>query len=464
MKATCCIFCNDPAGSAEHTILAALGGLRTHRGILCERCNNDFGATVDAALVREMNPINAIVGVMNGRTREPIATVVEETATGRSFVLTNGRTLAHPEATVVADTTQDGVRSILAVASTQKQADDFVRQLKNEDKPVKVQREVVPHLFVTTPTVLWNFGDPEAHRGLVRLVLNIVATFRPEVARDNGLAECKEFIRNGGPHEPWVNYAYLEQVAEVARFDFSHRFTVMFDADRQEVRAQVSLLDIIELSVRLGSARLIKTETITYEMNVLAKSAPSDIAVSMTDGLVYPNPVPPTMDPLPLVQDRVAQALFKRNARLWADDAPALFSALNATREREPNDRHEAIVEILCGQRQRLLNIASFFARDIRPRLIAEIGDEAGTSIADALALLVQPEPANRTGVTEVTRVHAEMLAYVMADRLFEILNERPIEADELRFLLEGRPGAAVIGNYMLEQVFGALPAPRSSA
>lgn len=457
-RATDCIYCGDPAGSAEHTILAALGGLRTDRGILCGSCNNGFGATIDAALARDMNPINAVIGVVNGRTREPISTLIDDAATGRTFVLSSGSKLEHPEAVVISDAMRDGVRSLYAVASTQKQADDFVRRLKEEGKPIKVTREKVPHLFASTPTVNWTFGGPDGFRAIARLVLNLVASFRPSIARGKGLIAFKDFIRSGGPHERWIRYAYAEPISVAWQFDFSHRFILMFDAARGEVRAHVSLLDIIELSVSLGAADVEKTETITYEIDVLAKSPPNDIAVTQSDGLAFPEPIEATSDPRVFVPERLARVLIKREARLWAEDAPELVIALNAVRDLEGMDRHEAIVAVLRGQTQRLLNVASFVAREMRQHLTEKFGADAGRWVGDAFGLLVQPEAASRTGVTEVTRVHAEMLPYVMADHLLEILNERPIESDELRFLLEGKPGAAIIGRYMMEQVEPALP------
>ncbi|MEO7037369.1 MAG: HNH endonuclease [Polyangiaceae bacterium] len=50
-----CIYCGSPNGSGEHTVQAALGGVRTNKGILCGRCNEDF-STIDAALARAYAP------------------------------------------------------------------------------------------------------------------------------------------------------------------------------------------------------------------------------------------------------------------------------------------------------------------------------------------------------------------------------------------------------------------------
>lgn len=452
-KPTDCIYCGAPAGSAEHTVLAALGGLRTDRGILCGTCNRGFGETIDRVLAEDMKPINAIVGVMNGRTRDPIATIAKDAATGRSFVLTNGRRLEHPDAVVVSDSTRDGVRSIWAVASSQKQADDLVHRLKQEGKGTTVtSREVIPHLFASTPTVQWNFGGTDTFRCVARLVVNILASFRPGLARGEWLVPLKRFIREGGDHEPWVNYAYGLSPAPPFRFDFAHRFSITFDAVLGDVRAHVSLLGVMELSVRLGTATIAETETITYEMDVLAQSPPDDIVVTMFPGTVA-LPAVCTEDPSVHVPERLARLLAKRDERVWAQDAPKLLASINAARDVEPFDQHDVVVEALASQRQRLLNLASLVARRIRRHVTTTVGDAEGASVGDAFDLLVAPDGSSRTGVTDLTQVHAEMLCNVMADHIVDVLRERQIESDELRLLLEGSRGTAIVGRFMLEQL-----------
>ena len=115
-------------------------------------------------------------------------------------------------------------------------------------------------------------------------------------------------------------------------------------------------------------------------------------------------------------------------------------------------------MEALAEQQQRLLNIATFVATDIRRHMTDLFGAEVGSAIGDAFGMLAKPDATNRTGVSDLTHVHAEMLRYVMADHLLEILNEREIRGEELRLLLEGGPGAAIIGRYMMDQVLQGHP------
>lgn len=401
--------------------------------------------------------LNAIVGVQNGRTREPIATIVDYAATGRTYVLSEGGRLAHPDTVVISEGTKDGIRNSYAVASSQKQADDFVHRIRSEGKPVTVTRERVPLLFASAPVVLWNFGRTDTFRAVARLVLNLLASHYPEVARQPWLLPLKNFIKSGGDSTPWVSYDY-EAPAEPAlpedTFPFQHRFVLGFDARTGSVHARVSLLGVLEMSVRLGVTSIKASETLVYDMDVLAESSPSDIKGQRILGASLGASGVPTADPSPFVPPRLTVLLAKRLNRAWERVAPALVAAINGARSAEPFERHDKIVEALDGQQQRLLNLASFVANDARQLLSEQFG-KAGEAIGDVFGLVAQPDGASRTGVSELTHAHTEMLRYVMADHILGILNEREIDADELRLLLEGGPGHAVVLRYMTDQVQG---------
>jgi hypothetical protein len=241
-KFTDCIYCGSPAGSSEHTILAALGGLRKNRGILCGPCNNGFGKTIDGALAHDMGPLNALVGVSNGRTREPILTPVKDVATGRILHLTSGRKLSHSNVAIVSESEEAGVRNIWAVASNQRQVDDFIHNLRQQGKSVKeTRREKVPYLFASTPILRWNFGSPDSFRCIARLVVNIIATCHPSLSRESWLTPLKTFISSGGVSDPWVYYSYQGASTPPSSFDFGHCFTLIFDAASGEAYAHVSL-------------------------------------------------------------------------------------------------------------------------------------------------------------------------------------------------------------------------------
>ena len=68
-----CALCETPltAGNAtrEHVIPNALGGRKTVRNFICEPCNSTSGHEWDAALVRQLEPLCAMLDIRRGRGR-----------------------------------------------------------------------------------------------------------------------------------------------------------------------------------------------------------------------------------------------------------------------------------------------------------------------------------------------------------------------------------------------------------
>jgi hypothetical protein len=466
---TCeCIFCCSPCGSAEHIVQACLGGLRTDRGILCGTCNVGF-SSLDAALGTDVRALNALLGVDHGRTGEPIETVVTHDDTGRTFVL-RGRRLQHPEVLLLQDETADGVQRLHALASTQKQADDFVHELKQkaaaDGKPVTIsKRERVPHLFASPASVAWGFGGEPTFRAIAKVALNILAHMEPAIARERWLTPIKHFVLHGGAPEPWVCFDYeaIEDRLPEPTFLFQHRFVIVFDA-LGSVDAHVSLFGVVELTVHLGK-RLGAREptipmTLIYDVDLLAAREPDDVRTYRLDRVAWrPGH---SQAPEAHVAKRLPLLLSKRDAMLWDQDAPQLLLCLNAVRGAPLSERHDLIVDALDGQQQRLLNLAAYVAAALRKHLVATFGDEAA-QLADGFALFAQSDRSSRTGVTDVTATTCNMLRFVLADHLLTVLDEREIGSAELRSLLEGKVGAGVVGAHIFEVLKKTDPRMRNA-
>jgi len=276
-----CIFCGEPAGSAEHLTLAALGGLRTDKGILCGGCNQKF-SSLDLALAKDMRPLNAAIGVRHGRTREPMSTTVVDAGTGRKFILTNGGHLEHDEPLVLKDETVDGVRTVYAVTSTQHQADEFVRQMKASGKATTVtSRERVPLALrdAADPLVgLRRTGHAESGRE------GRAQPLRAPLSNDGARAVArtlKRYIQEGSPTDSYVtlDYAAPSPPLPADTFRFQHRFVLALDAATGLVYARASLLGVAELAIELGRTTIHRSETLVHDVDVLATRAPDDIRV-----------------------------------------------------------------------------------------------------------------------------------------------------------------------------------------
>ena len=64
-----CIFCEAelfPATKPEHILLAALGGKKTSRRIVCSECNNDLGSVVDKELTDQVAFVRSLLRLQSG--------------------------------------------------------------------------------------------------------------------------------------------------------------------------------------------------------------------------------------------------------------------------------------------------------------------------------------------------------------------------------------------------------------
>jgi len=447
-----CIYCGEPSGSGEHTVAASVGGLRTDKGIQCGTCNRGF-SPIDESLSSDLRLLNAQIGVQNSRTKKLVEAIVTEPQTGRTYILSDGGELRHPEAVVLRDVTVGDVRTVEAVASNQKQADDFVHRMKLQGKPTKTYRTRAPHLLVEQPQAFAGFSGPPSFRAVAKTVLNLLAQWRPAAARHCGLKPLKDFVRFGTDNA----FAHFEYDADPDKrlppdsFDFQHRFLIAFDARKKVAYAKVSLFGVYEICIRLGNGDWGRSETYVYDMDVLAVRSPGDIKTHEFDGALFP-PGTKTNDPRPAFQQRVDRFLAKFVDKQWTEEAPSLAERLDAIRSAPAVDRHDLIVTVLEGQRQRLLDLANTFITRLAAHLKKTLGDE-GEAVGELLQLLVSGDTTTQTGVSELSFVNAEMLRNVMADAILPIVNSGPVDKSTLRNLLEGQPGIVVVGSYLTEAV-----------
>ncbi len=94
-----CFLCGGPASgddrSAEHIILAALGGRRRVSGFICRRCNSETGTTWDAALADGLEDMGRLLDI--SRERGPVPSKTVHTSDGMPIKIHPGNQieLAH---------------------------------------------------------------------------------------------------------------------------------------------------------------------------------------------------------------------------------------------------------------------------------------------------------------------------------------------------------------------------------
>src|SRR5688572_14766738 len=64
---------NTKTSSAEHIIPNAIGGTIKSTRLLCRKCNNEFGWTVDAALANDFEHLVSFLNIERDRSKKDIA-------------------------------------------------------------------------------------------------------------------------------------------------------------------------------------------------------------------------------------------------------------------------------------------------------------------------------------------------------------------------------------------------------
>jgi hypothetical protein len=159
--------------SKEHIILNAIGGRKVVSGFICDCCNHGTGATWDAELTRQLNPISLLLGIR--RTRGNVPSQVFPTSDGGQVQLNHdGRmTIARPQV----ERTVDGNNTHVRVHARSKQElRRVIKGILRKHYPQKIGE--LDDLVATAQDVSrysdamfridLEFGGPEAGRSLVK--------------------------------------------------------------------------------------------------------------------------------------------------------------------------------------------------------------------------------------------------------------------------------------------------------
>ncbi len=312
-----CLFCENAADSAEHTMPAVLGGLRKHNGLLCTPHNNGF-STLDSAVAKNLGFFNALLSVRNSRSRASPRVRVR-TLDGSEFVIADGRTSVDGMR-VFEDSVQDGYRRMRVAFGNEAQATNFKNKLIAEGKPVTFERFTVRPI---TPGQHWfdfSFGGDATLRGVARIALNFFADAFPVLARHDAMGSLKRWILDGGDAD-FVRFDFGGTSATGGQnaFPFGHRVIVGCGGAAGETFARVCFFDTIEVTVQFGKVAGVATRTIITDVDPLSGNASSgDIARTvLEDAVELPVFVGPKPDVSEALSERIHELMRRIRTHRW---------------------------------------------------------------------------------------------------------------------------------------------------
>ena len=291
-----CIFCRQElVGKVppEHVLPSALGGRLTTRNVICGRCNNRFGRTIDNDLADSVSAVRVAARLPAGRSgRTPTYEAVDEAGTSiridnrgrlsrivrRPFsvshdeegkpslsIHTNGIDHLIVQAEHLARKTGESVRSIAA---------DFIGQTIHVERPRTIQENI-------------QFGKGSSQASMVKSLLVLWSLkVGTEELLDARYDRVREYVLNG----PEGGYGYTDICAnrlsltgrDKAKFGKNPTFLGVYSDNEGCVRGYFRVYDAVGWHVELARRGAPVGQSIHLASN------PHDPAKWVLDGLQLP--------------------------------------------------------------------------------------------------------------------------------------------------------------------------------
>jgi hypothetical protein len=209
-----CAICGQEIASAddteEHILPGAIGGRRTVRGFLHDRCNHRSGHTWDAELEKQLRPLALHFGVKRQRGRNLRMAIT--TTAGEAFLLNSGGQLEMARPDIKRTPIPNG-ETIQVRAGSIAQAREVLAGVKRKYPKVDVEAvlagaEIQRTYAQGVVRIDLDFGGPLSGRSLVKSALAL--------AHDAGLpiARCGDalaYLRDADA-EPCFGYYYVDDL------------------------------------------------------------------------------------------------------------------------------------------------------------------------------------------------------------------------------------------------------------
>lgn len=174
-----CYSCNDPLTaeneSDEHVISNAIGGRLKSKNLLCKKCNDEFGNSIDAHLVKQLAFFSAFLNVARDRGEHPTYRGATNSK-GESFDLVKGRkpAMAKPSVEIIND---GNAKKYNIRARNPKELErilkGFQRKFPSFDVAEAMKKAKSSSEYMQEPlSINTTIGDPISHRAICKIAVN----------------------------------------------------------------------------------------------------------------------------------------------------------------------------------------------------------------------------------------------------------------------------------------------------
>jgi hypothetical protein len=330
---------------------------------------------LDAQLGKDLEGLNAQVGVISTHTGNPVKARVTDPVTGEEYILHRGSEVRHARAKVRSQQVVNGRKETRFVCADEAQAKELLRELQAEGRELEITDWRREPLYFATP-LRFNvaFGGDESFRAAGRVALNFLAHKFPDLARHDGVRPFKEYVL-GRTRNLHVFFDYDDRYhADLPMAPLTHRVMVGVNAARSAAFGHVSLFGLVELSVLFGTIPVRSTATFAFDIDPATVSTKKsrvgprhgwtgvvEYPVATTDVNAYREP-----------DGRIVKENFDRELRRvlgricdanWARTSDEILPRLLAAAALPSQERNREVQAVLEHQPQRVLNLAMQAAR-----------------------------------------------------------------------------------------------------
>jgi len=259
LSSAVCIYCRkkfEPEETKpEHIVLAALGGKKRSRSIVCSTCNGKLGSEIDRPLAESLAFARTMIGVPR-KVRDQVSTEFTGAETGTTYRMRpNGQVEPrHPDVTEAP--LEDGRGKKLRIRADRRAARRILEKLSKNNDSLQIgeirrtlSREPLEQSFQLTP---------ESRRCIAKMAFNFLA-IAPElgsaVALSRAFDEVRQYVRDAGsPRDTPVRVVFPGPVGleEANGGDCFNRIVVQCSSESGLAVAWITLLGALSFSVLLS--------------------------------------------------------------------------------------------------------------------------------------------------------------------------------------------------------------------
>ena len=429
-----------------------------NKGIYCDDHNGGYSGLA-GILSGQLEALNALLGVRGDHADQPHRTILTDEASGRHVTLSGDKIeLAGPE--IVSESVEGEVRKVTAKFASEHQLQEWFEAERAQGRQVKPgKREPVQQYYMSSSGISLQLGGSEGLRAIGYLAQTFLAHHFPDIARASELDAFKEFtLGKSDENFVWWDFETPTMLPQNA-FEFGHRVIVGLDPARRSIYARVSLFSALHFAVLFGHHSGMNAQAVIVDIDPLAEHPPNDIlerressavaAVSPPDDLTTNLSVAISSGRAQQAFNQLLKRIEDRNRALSAE---AMLEKLKGADQMDALTRRELFAAVLEKQSQRILNLMRYVidgANAHHPLL---------GGLSPMFDWLIAFDPSTANGLSNEATAALGLARQALLTQMLDDYAGGRLDSDRLAMLIGGGPGAAIVGQAIMEPIISSIP------